>query len=447
MRHSAHTSQAWLWPTLVAIVALPSSPALAGGFEVQQSAYFQGMSFAGAAAGGPSLASISWNPAASAFAAWGLSTESSYAGVFPEANLTVLNPEVQPPPPGTDKVDVGRNSLVGASYNTLRASDRTVLALTITAPFGLVTKPDDVNWAGKYEAVTTKIFSINATPSVSYEVVPGLALGIGVQFQYFDLLELRAATPAGGSNVSGDNVGTGVVAGVNFSPNPGTSIGLGFRSSIDHTLRGDFRLRFNPDTAKLVGSRVFETPAEAEIDLPDKLTFSFRQAVSPRARLLGTVDWTNWSRFGVVPIRLGGPFPPLEAGDAVANIVFNWQDGWMFALGGEFDWSPRLTLRTGVGYEISPVDGPTTRLVQVPDSNHTWVSAGATYRWSENFSFDLAYSHGFFEDDAPFERLPAAVQLQSLPPLIGTADVSADVVSVGWRWRFGGAPPAPQPLK
>ncbi len=122
---------------------------------------------------------------------------------------------------------------------------------------------------------------------------------------------------------------------------------------------------------------MFETPAEAEIDLPDKLTFSFRQAVSSRARLLGTVDWANWSRLGTVPIRLGGPFPPLEAGDAVANIVFNWQDGWMFALGGEFDWSPRLTLRTGVSYEISPVDGATTRLVQVPDSDHTWVSAGA----------------------------------------------------------------------
>jgi long-chain fatty acid transport protein len=93
------------------------------------------------------------------------------------------------------------------------------------------------------------------------------------------------------------------------------------------------------------------------------------------------------------------------------------------------------------------VDGATTRLVQVPDSDHTWVSAGLTYRLGENSSIDFAYSHGFFEDDAPFERLPAAVQLQNVPPLIGEANVSADVVSVGWRWRFGGAPPAAQPLK
>lgn len=120
---------------------------------------------------------------------------------------------------------------------------------------------------------------------------------------------------------------------------------------------------------------------------------------------------------------------PGDGGTRWPTIVFNWQDSWLFALGGEFDWSPRLDLRTGVSCEISPVDGPTTRLVQVPDSNHTWASVGATYRLSENSSIDLAYSHGFFEDDAPFERLPAAVQLQNVPPLIGEANVRADIVA------------------
>jgi long-chain fatty acid transport protein len=198
---------------------------------------------------------------------------------------------------------------------------------------------------------------------------------------------LRAATPAGGSNIDGDNAGTGLVAGVNFGPNPGTA---------NHEREVISASASIPTRQKLVGFHVFETSVEAEIDLPDKLTFSFRQAVSPRARLLGTVDWANWSPLGVIPIRLGGPFPPLETGESVANIVFNWQDGWMFALGGEFDWSPRLTLRTSVSYEISPVDGATTRLVQVPNSDHTWTSVGAPYRLSDNSSIDFAYSHGFF---------------------------------------------------
>jgi long-chain fatty acid transport protein len=179
-------------------------------------------------------------------------------------------------------------------------------------------------------------------------------------------------------------------------------------------------------------------PVEADLALPDKITFSFRQALSTRARLLGTVDWANWSRLGVIPIRLEGAFPPLGPGDAIANIVFNWRDGWLFALGGEYDWSPHLTLRTGVAYEVSPVDGATTRLVQVPDSDHVWASVGASYRLSDNISIDLAYSHGFYQDDAPFDRLPAATLLQNAPPLIGEANVSADMVAVSWRWRWGG---------
>ena len=57
------------------LLALTCDQALAGGFGIEQSAYYQGMSFAGAAAGGPSLASMAWNPATAGFAGNGLSFE------------------------------------------------------------------------------------------------------------------------------------------------------------------------------------------------------------------------------------------------------------------------------------------------------------------------------------------------------------------------------------
>ena len=70
----------------------------------------------------------------------------------------------------------------------------------------------------------------------------------------------------------------------------------------------------------------------------------------------------------VIPVVLQGNLDGLAAaGETVANFDFRWRDGWLFALGGEYDWSPDLTLRTGVAYEVSPVDGATTRLVQDPD--------------------------------------------------------------------------------
>ena len=133
------------------------------------------------------------------------------------------------------------------------------------------------------------------------------------------------------------------------------------------------------------------------------------------------------------PLRLGPLIPALEPGAKVANFEFNWQDGWLFALGGEYDWSPSLTLRTGVSYEISPVQSATSRLVQVPDSDHTWVSVGASYKLSTNSSIDFAYSHIFYEDDAPFKRFPASTLLQGVSPLLGNADVSADVISISCK--------------
>jgi len=76
----------------LALLAASCGQAFAGGFGVEQSAYYQGMSYAGAAAGGESLTSLAWNPATATFVGNGLSLESSYSVVLMSANLTVSNP-------------------------------------------------------------------------------------------------------------------------------------------------------------------------------------------------------------------------------------------------------------------------------------------------------------------------------------------------------------------
>ena len=224
------------------------------------------------------------------------------------------------------------------------------------------------------------------------------------------------------------------MAGIDYAPSSATSIGLGYRSSIDHTLEGHVTI---PGLVK--------TPAELSVELPEMASLGVRQAVSPSVRLLGEVEWVNWSWLGVIPVVLQGSFLGVPPGTTVANFDFRWRDGWLFALGGEYDWSRALTLRTGVAYEISPVDGATTRLVQDPDSNRIWASIGASYHMSANMRLDFSYSHVFFQNDAPFDRVTAST-LFPPSPLLGTADVSLDVISVGYKYVWGGAP-APVALK
>src|SRR5262245_29489462 len=73
-------------------IALGTVPAQAGGFYLhEQSAYFQGTSMAGAAAGGPSLSSMFWNPATITQQGLGLSNETSAAVILTKSNITQIN--------------------------------------------------------------------------------------------------------------------------------------------------------------------------------------------------------------------------------------------------------------------------------------------------------------------------------------------------------------------
>ena len=414
----------------VLATAITAGPAFAGGFDVrEQSALFQGMSFAGAAAGGTSLASMFWNPAAAGYSGQGLTFDSSLSLIIPRADVTVESIAGQPPAtwglvPALSpfasldtSVDVGRDALVPASYMAYRYSSDLVFAMSINSQFGLGTKPDNTVWAGDLLARSSKLFSVNAAPTVAYQIAPGVQIGAGIQIQYLDLMHLNFAQSPGGSTATleGTDWGFGYTLGVNFNPAPGTSIGIGFRSSIEHDLDGTLR----------AGGTL---PIGANLELPEKITGSITQVVMPGVRLHGTVEWTNWSRLQEVPIE----------GFSPAALSFGWEDGWYFAIGGEYDYSEKLTLRTGFGYEISPIQDPEARLVQLPDNDRYWLSAGGTYDAGDMFGLlkdakiDFAYTHIFVED-GEFIRHPAAAPA---PVFTGSVEAAVDIVSVGIRSSF-----------
>ncbi len=79
------------------------------------------------------------------------------------------------------------------------------------------------------------------------------------------------------------------------------------------------------------------------------------------------------------------------------TIPFQYKDGWFFALGGEYQWSDRLTLRAGAAYEISPIDDR-VRIPLIPDNDRVWASIGASWQVWKGFSFDLAYTHIWVQD-------------------------------------------------
>lgn len=428
-----------------AALGISASSALAGGLEVrEQSTFFQGMSFAGAAAAGDSLSSMFWNPATASIAKPGLTTESNFALIVPRSDLTLDSVFVPPAAGGPATVpcgapadctaDIGRDAIVPASYLAWRYDSKTVLALGMNSQFGLATKPDNASWAGATVGQASKVFSLNITPTVAYEIMPGLSIGAGIQIQYIDLKRFKAAipgapftppglVPGGTANTTLSDIDVGFTLGVNFKPTRTTSIGIGYRSKISHDLEGS-------TIVPTLGGPLVST-ADVALDTPEKVTGSFRQELGDQIRILGTVEWVNWSRADVHPILInGGPSP--------AAFDFQWEDGWFFSLGGEYDVNDKLTIRAGGAYEISPIREPSQRLIQVPDADRIWASIGATYKWNDQMSFDFAYSHVFVEEEN-FSRIPSG---QALAPanqqfiFNGSADSSVDIVSVGVKMNL-----------
>ena len=75
----------------------------------------------------------------------------------------------------------------------------------------------------------------------------------------------------------------------------------------------------------------------------------------------------------------------------------NWHNTFRFALGTEYKYNDKLTLRTGVAYDQTPIPD-SERTPRTPGGDRTWLSIGANYAMSKNIDFDIAYTHLFIDD-------------------------------------------------
>lgn len=394
----------------------------AGGFGLrEQSSYYQGMSFAGYGTTGGGISSMYWNPASLMGAEQGLTVEAHNSGLFPVSEIdgTLSGGLLGSSSIGSG--DIASDAFIPASYAAYRLNDNLIFGVGINAPFGLSTKPD-MNWAAQFYSRSSSVFSVNVNPAIAYQFNDMVTVAVGVQVQYLDVsLKSADATSGAGfprsNEISGDGVGFGVTAGVTVRPFEGTEIGVGYRSGVGHDLEGDL---FASGTRSAIGLGVVT---------PDMVNVSARQRLTDKFRVLGTVEWTNWS-------RLKSPRATSDAtGATLTTLHFNYNDGWFFSLGGEYDFNEKLTLRAGLGYEISPIDEE-IRSTRLPDNNRWWLSAGASYNFNQHLSFDLGYTHIIPEST----KINIDPSHQDYSATFGTYEADVDshvnIISASLRYKF-----------
>jgi len=394
---------------MASCVAL-ATPVYAGAFQVRtQSAEGFGTAIAGVAAGS-ALSFSFWNPAALSNIKT-IQIEGVLNGVFPSIHLD---------PTTGGSVGIGKNALVPASYIALPVNDRMTFGLAITSPFGLATKTP-TNWAGQVYGRDSEILSVNVNPMLSYRVNDMLSIGAGVQVQYFkaNLSQATGVLPgAPSATLKADGLGVGFNLGMQLKPWAGGTIGIGYRSTISQDLGGDL---------SMLGMSL---PAKATLKTPQLVSFGVRQELTDRFRLMGTVEWTNWSNINVVPIYSVG------LGGQLTTLPLRYRDGWLFSVGGEYDIDSQFTARAGIGYEIAPVTDM-TRDVRLPEPNQVILSAGLAYRYSERLTFDLALTQSIGLGNGPVTIGPGDPRFLGLP-FSATSDLNVTIVSAGLKLKFDG---------
>jgi long-chain fatty acid transport protein len=417
--------------TALGLLIIATTQANAGGFAIrEQSAYGQGTSFAGVAAGG-ALSSMFWNPATMTQVP-GLVSETSITGLLPfSSNTPTAGSLVSAGFPGTS--NVAEPAFVPSGYTSYQFSPNLWLGLSINAPFGLsVNFPD--NWAGRDYAGNTLLRTYNATPSIAWRINDWISVGAGVQIEYARATLEKGIGPGGlippgvQGTLRGTGYAVGATAGVTLTPTPTTTIGLGWRSSLNQKIDGVVLTN-----AVLPGSTTGS--ASTTVDLPDIVSLGIRQRLDPRWTLLGTVEWSNWSRIGTSNITQPNGLPVFVLG-VPQSIPFQYRDGWFFSGGAEYVWTDRLTVRAGAGYEISPVTDQ-VRTPLVPDNNRVWASVGASWKVFKGLHFDLAYSHIWVQDTSiNISATSGNPSFNGAISYVGSVNSHVDILSASLVFRF-----------
>lgn len=409
--------------TALAGAAALVSQAEAGGFiNSSQSSVFNGMAYAGAAApGSTSAATMFMNPATlTTFKRLTIDTNYTFGIATTKVTATSNVPAYNAAFSGSSG-DAGLDYFVPASYIVYPLTNDIVIGLSINSTYGNSTKYENV-WRGSLFAATSKLRIITATPSVAYRINDMISIGVGLQVQYASARQTARFpgapfTPvAGGVGITeADGWGIGWTAGITLTPWAGTQIGLGWRSFVDQKVEG----------TTIFGPFVSNN-SRGTLHLPNRVNLSLRQTVTPQLDLLASIEWQNWGRIGNA--RLDNP-----ANAALGVLPFGYKDGWFFSVGGEYKAWENLTLRAGIGYEISPITD-SVRRYSLPDNDRLWLSAGLTYDWSDRFSINASYTY------LHFKKAPITQSLGALV-LTGEGKTNAHLLSVGLTSRWGAPPP------
>ncbi len=405
------------------LAAAFSSAATAGGFMLtEQSVAGLGRSYAGAGIVGDDLSAVWYNPAGMSLLS---GTAFQMGAVVADLDLPVTTENGQ-------KENGRKHGVpVPSMYFVHQIKEDMWFGFGVTVPYGMATEYDK-DWELGDKGCNAEVKTFDFNPNVAMKLTDTLSFGAGVSLQYVTAqFESTSAVYAPGTTtqlgqarvrLNADGWAWGGNLGFMWEPTENVRVGLAYRSQVNHKADGYLKSEV---TSKFGSVYYRSEDGHAEMSGPHTITLTGTWKATQNLRLSGLVRWANWSSFQNLPIsgtslyqatyasyysgakNLMGKSDEEAAAYAASKASgktapeYKWKDSWLFTVGADYNINEAVTVRGGVGYEISPVDDDKYRSATIPDTDRLWLSVGATWRVNKQLQgdFGLAYLRGIGNKD------------------------------------------------
>lgn len=405
---------------------LTTSIVNAAGFALrEQSAYGQGSSFAGVAAGG-AISTAFWNPANTA----------EVEGTEVEGMISLISAKSEIDTTGASNIiygslnetgDISGDSVIPAFYYAHEIDDKFSWGVSLTVPYGTSTEADRGS-RSQYVSLNAEASSVNLNPTFAYQITKNTSLGIGLMFQKLDL-ELSRALPVGAAvgrfsandpvlKIEGDGTALGGTLGFTYKDEK-NAFGIGYRSSLDHDIEGSLK----------VADLGINADAEVDIKTPSSITLGYKRQLTDKFNLGLTIERVEWSSVGTLPIISAVTGKVITIGGSAVAVPLNYEDTSYYSIGGEYAHSSTMTYRAGIGLDQTTVTD-STRTTQLPDNDRIWLSFGLSKKLKSGMRLDLGYTYVSLTKKAEVNIGPGHSSFAGLP-YTGESDPEVHLLTVG----------------
>ncbi|ELX4136573.1 outer membrane protein transport protein [Vibrio vulnificus] len=297
--------------------------------------------------------------------------------------------------------DFAHDAIIPNFYLSHQYNEKIAIGFALGTNYGMETDLGK-DFAASHFGNEASVISKEANLNLAYQLNEQFSIGGSVRYIIAEgsfgatapktnILNLPQGTTL--KYMEGDDTAWGWQVGSAWQINENHRVGFTYKSEVELKLEGHAEgVGFGLGTPIIPKSRdngymYLTLPATAELA-------SFHQ-LTEKLAMHASFNWTDWSSFEKLEAH-------METAGTQMVKEEHWEDNYRFAVGATYQLQPKLALRTGIAYDTSAVSDK-NRTITIPETDRTWLSVGATYDWTQNFTLDAGFTY-IIAKDAPIKE-------------------------------------------